>query len=353
MTGPKKTDPLNISPPSQVPENKSNREKRQDQEDFFRHRFHQIFENVNDGIIIHDTEGHICDVNSSMYKRLGYTKEEMLAMNIKDLVPPEYGKKVAERTLRLEKNGSAVFESADLRKDGRPMPVEVSARLILENGKPLIQSIVRDITDRKTAEDLISATMIDRQNALDDMRACGKLITDLLTRLLIPSPGLSDSEQLKLARQHMNTLNFIQKILLETARPFAISSRRLIRKLLIHLSKKYWNRMASVSLHSKITEKQISSFNSLRLGMLLSEMFVLALDKIPPKEPVQIIVIFDCPESSKGKISLDIKGTDSSSQVTLIRKNGPEQEHPFMPAGLLHLPAIRIKPDSIEAQIDL
>lgn len=321
--------------------------------EFYRHRFHQVFENVNDGIIIHDTEGHIYDVNSSMFKRLGYTKEEMLAMNIKDLVPPEYGKKVAERTLRLEKEGAAVFESADLRKDGRPMPVEVSARLILENGRPLIQSVVRDITDRKTAEDLITASLIDRQNALDDMRACGKLITDLLSSLLMPSSNLSDSKILNLARQHLSTLTFIQNLILEAVRPSSISSRRLIRKLLIHLSKKNWHRMAAVSLHSEITERRLSAFSSLRLGMLLSEMFVLVLDKIPPEKPVQIVVVFNCPDSSRCQISLKIKEQDSSSKVSLLRQDGPEQIQPFMPIGLLPLPSLRIETDCIKVEFDL
>ena len=38
-------------------------------------RYRLIFENANDGIIIHDADGNILDVNKNMYTRLGYSKE--------------------------------------------------------------------------------------------------------------------------------------------------------------------------------------------------------------------------------------------------------------------------------------
>ena len=57
----------------------------------------------------------------------------------------------------------AVFESADKRKDGTYLHVEVSARLVDYNGRQIIQSIVRDINDRKTAEELISSTLKEKE----------------------------------------------------------------------------------------------------------------------------------------------------------------------------------------------
>ena len=71
----------------------------------YRLRFHRLFDNINDGIIIHDTNGRIYDVNSAMYKRLGYCSQEMLDMNLKDLVPPEFGALVAERTEASPEDG--------------------------------------------------------------------------------------------------------------------------------------------------------------------------------------------------------------------------------------------------------
>lgn len=131
--------------------------------------YKMVFENANDGIIIHDTEGRIFDINPTMYRRLGYTKQEMLSMTLKDLVTPEFAKKIKERTDKLESEGVAIFESADRRKDGTAMPVEVSARYIDFDGRKLIMSIVRDISDRKLAESLIASTLKDKEILLSEL----------------------------------------------------------------------------------------------------------------------------------------------------------------------------------------
>ena len=353
MTNPKKKETPEISSSSRTSKKEGGGKDLQTHLAFYRHRFPQVFENINDGIIIHDTEGHIFDVNSPLYRRLGYSKEEMLAMNLKDLVPPEFGQKVAERTLRLKKDGSAVFESADLRKDGLSMPVEVSARLFLENGNPLIQSVVRDITDRKTAEELIISTMEEKQSALEDLRACGKMITELISSLLKPSSNLPDAMILKLARRRMNTLTFIQSIILAAQLPSKISSRRLFRKVLIHLSKRNWKRMGSVSIYPEVTERYLSSCTSLVLGLLLSEMISLVLDTIPKKEPVQIQVKFSCLDTSRGQLSLNIIKKDSISHGSFLRQDEPEMKMSLILADLLPQAALSIKSDGIQIRFDL
>jgi len=133
-------------------------------------RYRMIFENANDGIIIHDTEGNIFDVNKNMYTRLGYSKDEMFKMRLADLVSPEYAVKIEDRTKDLEKDGVAIFESGDRRKDGSILPVEVSARTIEYKGQKAILSVVREITQRKMAEDLIKSTLEEKDILLQEIQ---------------------------------------------------------------------------------------------------------------------------------------------------------------------------------------
>ncbi len=133
-------------------------------------RYRTIFENANDGIIIHDTEGNIFDVNKNMYTRLGYTKDEMLKISLGELVAPEFAEKIAGRTRNLEKDGVAIFESGDRRKDGSILPVEVSARIIDYKGQKTILSVVREISQRKMAEDLILATLEEKDMLLHEIQ---------------------------------------------------------------------------------------------------------------------------------------------------------------------------------------
>ena len=82
-------------------EDKDKRKKVQDVEDLFR----KVFESANDGIIIHDSAGQIYEVNRTMHRRLGYTREEMLNMGLQDLVAPGFGEKIRERVGRRGRTG--------------------------------------------------------------------------------------------------------------------------------------------------------------------------------------------------------------------------------------------------------
>jgi len=111
-----------------------------------------IFENANDAISIHDLRGNFYTVNKTYCERLGYTKEELLKLTNKDLNTPEFADLVASRVLEVKEKGFGFFEGAHKAKDGRVIPVEISARRIHYDNKLSILSIIRDITERKKVE---------------------------------------------------------------------------------------------------------------------------------------------------------------------------------------------------------
>jgi two-component system cell cycle sensor histidine kinase/response regulator CckA len=118
-------------------------------------KYRELFELTTDGIFILDLDGRFLDVNRTAYKRLGYTREEMLAMHISNLTPPEFARQIPERMSQICEHGIAVFESAHRRKDGTLMPVEVNSQLIEYEGRAAHFSVIRDITEHKQAEEKI------------------------------------------------------------------------------------------------------------------------------------------------------------------------------------------------------
>ena len=118
-------------------------------------KYRTLFDSASDAVFILDLEGHILDVNRTAHTRLGYTKQEMLRMSVSRLDPPEFAAKVPARLAQISRSGVAVFESAHLRKDGSVMPVEINGRLLEYEGRQVYFSIVRDITDRKRAEEAL------------------------------------------------------------------------------------------------------------------------------------------------------------------------------------------------------
>ncbi|MDH3392118.1 MAG: PAS domain S-box protein, partial [Desulfobulbaceae bacterium] len=116
-------------------------------------RYRTLFESANDAIFILDMNGNFLDVNSVAYQRLGYTKEELLAMHIAQLDPPEFAAKVPERLREIQEQGKAVFESAHRRKDGSIMPVEINSKILSMKGEEVFFSVIRDISLRKQLEE--------------------------------------------------------------------------------------------------------------------------------------------------------------------------------------------------------
>ncbi|NJD56253.1 MAG: PAS domain S-box protein [Nitrospirae bacterium] len=123
-------------------------------------KYRMLFDSATDAIVILDLKGNFIDVNRTAYTRLGYTKQEILSMNVSQLDPPEFAAIVPERLAQISRDGQAVFESAHIRKDGSMMPVEINARLLDYEGRKVYFSIIRDITDRKRAEEELQASEV-------------------------------------------------------------------------------------------------------------------------------------------------------------------------------------------------
>jgi len=130
----------------------SERKKQQKLLETSRKRFQTLFDSTSDGLFILNMQGAFIDINRTAHERLGYTKEELLAMHISDLDSPEFAARVPQRIAEILANGHAVFESAHYRKDGSIMPVEINSRVIELDDEQVFFSVIRDISDRKMLE---------------------------------------------------------------------------------------------------------------------------------------------------------------------------------------------------------
>ncbi len=107
---------------------------------------------ANDIILLTDEGGRILEANDRAVATYGYTREELLRLNIRDLQAPEARVAADALFAQLEHQDGMVFEATDQRKDGTTFPVEVSLRRIEIEGRILHQGITRDITERRQAD---------------------------------------------------------------------------------------------------------------------------------------------------------------------------------------------------------
>jgi PAS domain S-box-containing protein len=116
-------------------------------------RYRSIVENVNDAFYIHDFNGTILDCNDNACRLLGFSREELVGSNLGKTGTPGQHRLTPERMAVLKKEGSLVFDGENTRKDGQVIAVNISARVVSYEGNGIIQSFVRDITERKKTEE--------------------------------------------------------------------------------------------------------------------------------------------------------------------------------------------------------
>ncbi|MGF7119372.1 PAS domain-containing sensor histidine kinase [Methanobacterium oryzae] len=114
------------------------------------------------------SEGILLSINDSAAKIVGGNPKDLIGKPILDFVHPDYREDVKKRTTRLyEKGGSEpLYEEKFLKLDGKVVDVEVMITALTYKGKPAIQIVFRDITERKNAEKLLkeSITELERSN---------------------------------------------------------------------------------------------------------------------------------------------------------------------------------------------
>ncbi len=120
--------------------------------------FHDLLEAAPDAIVILDSAGRIVLVNAETETLFGYAREELVGKPIEALVP-------AGAPDRSGKDNAAFFaaprgraagpgaELCGIRKDGTSIPIEINVSPLDTNRGPLITAAIRDITERKKAED--------------------------------------------------------------------------------------------------------------------------------------------------------------------------------------------------------
>jgi polar amino acid transport system substrate-binding protein len=119
-----------------------------------------LFEGANDAIFLIDpSDGRFLEVNRKAEELTGYTGQELLRMTMRDIHLPSDGARVDKRIAQIVSEGSASFDDAPmLRKDGSIDHVDISASLIRYSGQEVIQSFLRNVTEKRALEKQVKQT---------------------------------------------------------------------------------------------------------------------------------------------------------------------------------------------------
>jgi PAS domain S-box-containing protein len=123
-------------------------------------RYRRLVELLPEAIVVH-SEGRIRYANPAAQRLWGAEKpEQLIGQSILDRVHFDYHDTVRKRIRQVEERGSAtdLVEQKHVRLDGEVIDVEVAGMPFVLNGKPSVQVVMRDITDRNRGREALRQT---------------------------------------------------------------------------------------------------------------------------------------------------------------------------------------------------
>ena len=115
-------------------------------------RARALFEGIEDSVFVHDMDGKILDANPAASRKLGYTRDEFLTLNTRDIDAPEFAEGYVGRLDAQIQKGHLHCEGQHRTKDGRHIPVDINTSTIVLDDRPVVLAVIRDISERKALE---------------------------------------------------------------------------------------------------------------------------------------------------------------------------------------------------------
>ncbi len=262
-------------------------------------RYRALFNHASDYIFIVDPlqadTPIILDVNEYACIKHGYSREELIGKPYSIVNEKDTDDEITDKTLRILAGEILNFESIHIRKDGYKFPVEVSARLIKVKEKPIMISIVRDITERKQAEELIKAALKEKEILLKEIHHRVKnnlqIISSLLSLQARYNGDMRTGEVFRNSQERIRAMAIAHEKLYQSKDLSQIDFCDYISTLITYLFDSYSLKAGQVELKTRIENIFINLETAIPLGLIVNELVSNSLKHAFPGERKGIIQV--------------------------------------------------------------
>jgi len=278
-------------------------------------KFRTITTSAQDAIIIIDNEGNISSWNEAAERLFGYSHQEVLGLELHSLLAPHryhsaYIKGI--KNFKMTGEGPVIDKTLELealKKDGIEFPIELSVSAVKIKGKWNSIGILRDITERKKAEEKIKASLKEKEALVQEIHHRVKnnlqVVASLLNMQARASQDKNTMEILSESRNRINAMALIHAQLYETKNLSEVNMKGFVDGLIGQLFQIYPIQDVKITPVVHVADYPLPISKAVPVGLILNELLTNAFKyAFAERKKGEIKVSFDA--SEKGKISLTV-----------------------------------------------
>ena len=274
-------------------------------------RYRHLFEGIEDAVLVHDALGRCLDCNEATLRSFGYSREEFRRLNTTDIVHPDFHQLQRDGQDRIWAGETTVAESVYRCKDGRSIPVEVNARRMEYMGEAAILAVVRDVTERRLAEEQLRASLREKDVLLREIHHRVKNNLQIVSYLLLLQAGHVKDEQVvemfEDSRERIHSMALVHEKLYGSRDLSRIDFGQYTSELVAHIFRSYRAQGRGIALKMDLADVTLGIEAATPCGLILSELASNALKHAFPDGRAGEVRI--CLAESKGRIALTVADT--------------------------------------------
>lgn len=244
-------------------------------------RFRLLINNAGDAIYLSDLQGRLLRVNYESERQSGYSREELLNMNVLDLNATHLTPEALSDLVRtITQTRKASFETWNRHKDGHEFPVELRVVYLDLGSEAALLGISRDITERKRAEEVMARSLHEKEILLKEIHHRVKNNLQIISSLLsLQEQKLTDLGMLDVlaeSRGRIMSMALIHDQLYHSGNFAEIGMEEYLRQLLPRLIQTYKGKR-DIALRLDLHPIPISLDQAIPFGLIMNELTTNAL----------------------------------------------------------------------------
>ena len=277
-------------------------------------QYRAIFDSFQDVYYRTDRDGLVTLISPSVKTQAGYDPADVLGHPVTNFYADPDERQIFND--RLKKDGFLNdYELQLLARDGRVIRVSASSKLVMgADGEPVgVEGVLRDITDRKYAEENLKASLKEKEVLLQEIHHRVKNNMQIISSLLnLQSRKLSDPKVVEIfqeSRSRIRAMALIHEKLYQSRNLAQVNLAEYIESLYLHLYHMYGVDSSKVKINMDVQEIFLDINTAIPIGLVINEL-------------VSNAVKHAFPNGSQGEISLKLSSGDNGGRCLLVKDNG-------------------------------